>query len=247
MWIQCATAIAGLSLTILALRYSRYRRVRLPTVVAALLAGVGCCIAAGHLEDALITSVDAGSDVVAMAFIAAIVEETLRAGAVFVVCMLLFHTEGDRMHAAVAGCLVGIGFALNESWVYTSATETDVAIAGRELVRLVLHMLLGGIAGYAIGCVHLDRAPTGLWPLVAAVDLHFAWDALCGIPAVAEEPTGLQRGLAVSLMLTSMALFGFCLLRAEAATRRELALSASSSLLRPAKTLCRRISSAWAK
>lgn len=109
-------------------------------------------------------------------------------------------------------CFAGLGFAVNESWFYLGLAPPVTQQSGAEAVRLVLHLLLGGLGGFGFGLARLPRRMR-LWRLVlpagvaAAMLIHFCWDFWCGIPRDDVAPA-FQRAASVGLLLTATALFG---------------------------------------
>jgi len=133
----------------------------------------------------------------------------------------------DPMDGLIYGSFVALGMALEESIFYLRLSfadglgASDLELVGREAVRLVLHILLGGITGFGVGLI-IEHSRLRHWLpvlagwLAASMTIHFLWDWLCGIPAAQPgQPTAtireevIQRGVAVVLMLLAMAAFAY--------------------------------------
>jgi RsiW-degrading membrane proteinase PrsW (M82 family) len=104
-----------------------------------------------------------------------------------------------------------MGAALIESFYYVRLTDNVLQSISTEFARLVLHMLLGGLAGFGVGLAAC-RVSGWKWKLptafATAATLHFLWDWQCGIPAMMGPASLTSRLIAVGLMITAMALFG---------------------------------------
>lgn len=159
------------------------------------------------------------------AAVAASQEEVAKLLAVVLIALLFRRHFNDPMDGLIYGSFVALGMALQESYFYLQLSFTDpsgasaLELAGREAVRLVLHILLGGISGFGVGLI-VEHSRLRHWLPVLAVcmigsmTIHFLWDWLCGIPtAFSGQPIDIewkamfQRGMAVLLMLLAMGMF----------------------------------------
>lgn len=168
------------------------------------------------------------------ALIAATYEELAKVLVVVLVAVLFRRHFNDPMDGLMYGAFAGLGMAVEESFFLLGVAakmgplDPDVDLLGRELVRIVLHVLLGGISGFGVGLV-VEHTRLRFWGailagfLAVAMLLHFLWDYLCGIPMTAGAVTPAQelavRATAVALMLSAMGLFAFAVVLGKAMSR----------------------------
>ena len=122
----------------------------------------------------------------------------------------------DPLDGLIYGAFAGLGAAVEESWFYLQlAGDAGAALIGTEVIRLLLHIFLGGLAGFGVG---LARFRLPYWPLIflgaltADLAIHFGWDYLCGIPAQSAASELRQRFWAIGLMLAALTFFGLAVL-----------------------------------
>lgn len=211
-------------------RYDMYEKEPWYLLLVVMILGGVFMWGVGYLED--FSNARLGFDqpdvqTAGQAAVAASHEELAKLLVVALVALLFRRHFNDPMDGLILGAFAGLGMAVHESLLYLDVSlseplaEPRIDLVGRELVRLVLHILMGGITGFGVGlAVEHSRLP--LWFavlagwLAAAMMIHFLWDYLCGIPAVLQDESGatsqtevFRRGSAVLLMLTAMAFFGF--------------------------------------
>jgi hypothetical protein len=103
------------------------------------------------------------------------------------------------------------------------------AAIGPEVVRLVLHILMGGLSGFGVGLL-IEHSKLKHWImtlftcLAASMSLHFLWDYLCGIPTAMGLTTPEQaltlRISSVLLMTIAMGIFAFAVVLGSRLSRR---------------------------
>lgn len=156
------------------------------------------------------------------AAVAATHEELAKLLVVVSIALLFPRHFNDPIDGLIYGAFVGLGMALEESvwYVVTSRHGAPVALGadtlGPEVIRLVLHILMGGISGFGVGLV-VEHSTLKHWLLIlvgcvtGSMTLHFFWDYLCGIPIASGEFTSdkflFLRVASVVLMLSAMAAF----------------------------------------
>jgi len=168
-------------------------------------------------------------------------EELAKLLAVALIALLFKRHFNDPMDGLIYGCFVALGMALEESLFYLHVSFSDPAgptnfqLIGREAVRLVLHILLGGISGFGVGLiVEHSRLrhwlPILLGCLATSMMIHFLWDWLVGIPAVSPgKPIDVvweqlfQRGVSVVLMLLAMGAFAYLVVLGKRLSRTRFA------------------------
>ena len=213
MLISLAVIVCAIGLALLIARYDLYDKEPWSVVLVAFGLGMLTGWVAGGIEDAILLNSDSLADSVAVqAAVASLTEELLKLLVVLAVAFGFARHFNDPLDGLIYGAYAGLGAAVEESWFSLSLVpDPSVAIIGTEAIRLLLHVFLGGLAGFGVGLARF-RLPG--WrtifagALSADLAIHFAWDFLCGIPAQTAEPTLGHRLAAVGLMLTSLALFG---------------------------------------
>ena len=210
-------------------RYDLYDKEPWYLLVFALALGYAAFWGLGYVEDATNKRLGfyASGNIAGQAAIAASHEEIAKLMCVALIALVFRRHFNDPMDGLIYGSFVALGMALEESIFYVRLSfaapmgETTLELAGREAVRLVLHILLGGLSGFGVG-LFVERPRRRYWlPILAgwlavSMTIHFLWDWLCGIPAAKPtQPTAtmqeemFQRGVAVMLMLVAMAAFAY--------------------------------------
>jgi RsiW-degrading membrane proteinase PrsW (M82 family) len=196
-------------------QYDRYHKASRPLLLLAFGLGFACMLGVGHLEDltqTLLKLVE-GNRLAAQAMVAAGYEELARLAIVGLIAVAFRRQFHDPMDGLVFGALTGLGMALEESLFFVGlASEPGLELIGTEAVRLLLHVMLGGLTALGVGLV-ANRGRQGMGVLTAglsvSIALHWSWDALVGLPQLADEVASLAlRSQAIGLMLATMALFG---------------------------------------
>jgi len=231
--LACAALVAWI-----VYRYDLYDRE--PWYLLLFAAGVGYVAfwGLGYLEDysnVRLGFYGPGDDHTAgQALIAATYEEAAKVLVVALVAVLFRRHFNDPMDGLIYGAFAGLGMAIEESFylLYVESRvgpiDPEVDLLGRELVRIVLHVLLGGISGFGVGLV-VEHTRLRFWGailagcLALAMLLHFLWDYLCGIPMASGHVTAegelAVRAIAVALMLSAMGLFAFAVALGKAMSR----------------------------
>jgi RsiW-degrading membrane proteinase PrsW (M82 family) len=206
------TAVCAVALAALVYRYDMYEKEPWPLLGVAFGLGLLGAWAAGGIEDRAIVALGAtGETVTAQAALASGVEEAIKLLAVLAIALAFRRHFSDPLDGLIYGAFAGLGAAVHESLFYIELMGESAALIGPEFIRLILHLMLGGIGGLAIGAAWFR--PRG-WAVAAAAGLigsfsiHFLWDSLCGIPARTDGPDLLQRAAAVALMLAATLVFG---------------------------------------
>jgi RsiW-degrading membrane proteinase PrsW (M82 family) len=146
-----------------------------------------------------------------MAWIAGAVEESFKFLLVVAVAFVFRREFNDPMDGLVYGAFAGLGMAVEESFHYVRFADLGLETAGQEIVRLLAHHLMGGIAGFGVAMARL-RLPR--WRsvlaacLLASLILHALWDTVSGLQLERLSGTGYSEAAAISLMLGTILLFG---------------------------------------
>lgn len=161
---------------------------------------------------------EAGDHTAGQAAVAATHEELAKLLVVVTMALLFRKHFNDPIDGLIYGAFAGLGMAVEESVFYmqhsTAAPGFDVF--GQEVIRLVLHILMGGTSGFGVGLI-VEHSKLKHWVLVlfaflaASMTIHFLWDYLCGIPTatggITPENEMFLRVTSVLLMLTAMSTF----------------------------------------
>lgn len=200
-------------LAFLIYRYDLYEKEPWPLLVLTLIAGGLTGWLAGRIEDAILLRLgEQGMELFTQAMLASVTEELLKLAVVLGVAFVFHREFNDPLDGLIYGAFAGLGAAVEESFFYVQlADDPGTALIGTELIRLLLHIFLGGLAGFGVGLARF-RLPAWRGIFLAALSadllLHFGWDYLCGIPAQSMEAALGQRFIAIGLMLTALLGFG---------------------------------------
>lgn len=209
MPLYVALGFCALLAALLVYRYDLYEREPWYLVALAIVLGAAGMRLVGAIE--LVSLVLVDSDV-AVAALAALHEEAARLVLVLGIALVFPRQFNDPMDGIVYGSMVGLGMALEESYYLLGfVASPDVLLLPVELVRLLGHMVMAGIAGFGIG---LARTHVSGWAAqlarcaLVAFLLHFLWD---WIALAASEPsmlTSLQTMASIALMLFGIFFYG---------------------------------------
>jgi RsiW-degrading membrane proteinase PrsW (M82 family) len=226
-----AVCLSAFLAAALVYRYDLYNRE--PWYLLALAAGLGFLTMRVVAEAELwaLGFVDADA---AEAAVAAILEETTRLAAVVAIAFAFPRTFDDPMDGIIYGSIVGLGMAAEESLHFLQArTAAELFLFPQELVRLLGHLVMGGIAGFGVG---IGRMETPGWrralvlSFSAAVALHFSWDWVALAAADrAKMSTGLSL-LAAAILLTGIGIYGMLVVSGSRLSRHAFAPGSVRSL-----------------
>jgi RsiW-degrading membrane proteinase PrsW (M82 family) len=195
---------------------------REPPAVMLLVAvlGVFAMWTAGKVETVIFTMAEVDSGYV-MAAVAAVVEEALKLSVVAAVAICLSKHFNDPMDGLVYGAVSGLGMALEESVYYMRLFSPETVLPATELVRLLGHLVMGGIGGFAVSAAVFRL---GHWvfafiaSITAAVGLHFAWDWI-SLAAPADEFRSTDSVLAAALMFGGLVIYATLVTKASRHSR----------------------------
>lgn len=244
MLVYLVVLACAVGLGLLVYRYDLYEKEPWYLLLLAMALGYGAFWVLGYVEDfsnQRLGFYGAGDHTAGQAAVAASHEELAKLLVVVLIAVVFRREFNDPMDGLIYGAFTGLGMALEESVFYlrlslsSPLAEPAVDLAGREVARLMLHLLMGGITGFGVG-MFVERARLRYWLLMAAgwfaasLLLHFLWDYLCGIPAVTQsvgtvDPYAevFQRGMAVLLMLVAMGAFGISVVLGSRLSRERFA------------------------
>jgi RsiW-degrading membrane proteinase PrsW (M82 family) len=217
-------------------RYDLYHKPPRTMLLAAFVLGLAAMWLLGHVED--LTAAGLGitlHDFSGQALVAAAHEEF--ATLVIVVCLALAWRRrfDGPLDGLIAGSFAGLGMAVEESLFYLSLSgRPGFETLGVEVVRLLLHVLLGGLSGFAVAraaarAKHWPWALAGWW--TASATLHFLWDCWVGVPRAEWGSSNVEpRVAAVALAVVAMTLFGTAVVVGSRRSREKFAPQSSRSL-----------------
>jgi len=220
--------LCALLVALLVYRYDLYEREPWYMIVLAVALGALGMRLVGAVELVSLVFVDSH---VAVAALAALHEEAARLVIVIAIALVFPRQFNDPMDGIVYGSMVGLGMALEESfYILGLLGAPDVALLPVELVRLLGHLVMAGIVGFAVG---LARTRVPGWPsqlvrcLVAAFLLHFLWD---WISLDAASLTSLQTVASIGLMLFGMLFYGSLVVEGSKLSKQMFAPRSSAML-----------------
>ena len=227
MAIYATLLLCGVLAGVLVYRYDLYDREPVGLLIFVAAVGAGLMFVAGRAQVAALAWM--GSSAAQhfnlwAALAAALTEETAKAGAVVSAALLFRRHFNDPMDGIVYGSLAGVGCALEEA-VFVLLRDGPEMPAGEAPVRILGHLVMGGIGGFALG-LPLTRPSTKLWPvtaaggLLAAVTLHFLWDLVAFSARDLGRMTRGHQAAAVALMLAGLGVYGGLLAAASGLSRR---------------------------
>lgn len=216
MLVYGCLALCTVGLGLIVYRYDMYEREPWYMLLLALMAGMLSCLLIGYFEDYLFASLSLGAQQLGQqAVLVAVSEELIKLLAVIGIAILCRSQFNDPMDGLIYGTFVGLGFGLEESLFYLGLDSANLRLDrfGEVPVRLLLHLLFGGLGGFAIG---LARFPDRwrAWPLIfgiclgTAITIHALWDYWLGLRINDPLPDAWQQLIAISLMGTLTIAFG---------------------------------------
>ncbi len=235
MFVYLGVALWAVLLAARVYRYDLYHKPPRPMLVLAFAAGLAAMWALGHLEDRTASTLGVTlHNLPGQALIAATHEELAKLAIVVCLALVWRRRFDGPLDGLVCGAFAGLGMAVEESLFHLSlCTNPGVRTLGVELVRLLLHVLLGGSSGFAVALAvararHWPGALAGWW--TASTLLHFLWDCWIGLPHAFGSSGGASRLGAIVLAGLSMALFGIAVVVGSRRSREKFAPHSTRSL-----------------
>lgn len=234
MFVYAVVLLCALGLAAMVYRYDMYEREPWYMLLLALVIGGAAGFGVGHLEDFTIHAIGSAAETTAgSAAIAATHEELAKLICVILIAQIFRKQFNDPMDGIIYGSFIGLGMAIEESLFYLSLEAAPNIASGREAVRLVLHLLMGGMGGFGLG---MARFHMRLWPAAlalffgCALAIHFCWDAVIPLTYDDDVMAGLQQASAVALMVGSIVIYGTLVAVASRWSRAEFAADSAKRL-----------------
>jgi len=194
---------------LLVYRYDLYEREPWYMLVLGVAAGGVAMRLVGEVELVSLGYVESN---VAIAALAALHEELARLLVILAIALVFTRQFNDPMDGLVYGSMVGLGMALEESFYLLGLLDVPGAIRlPVELVRLLGHLVMGGIVGFGLGLAWVDsqgwRGKLILCFLVST-GLHFAWDWIALDVSDTTSLSIYQTAASIAVMLFGMMFYG---------------------------------------
>jgi RsiW-degrading membrane proteinase PrsW (M82 family) len=231
MSLYIAVALSACLAGVLVYRYDLYNRE--PWYLLAIAAALGALAmrGAGALETLSLGFADGP---VIRAAVAAAYEELARLAVVSAIAVTFRADFDDPMDGIIYGSIVGLGMALEESFYLLNLMRAgNVLVLPVELVRLLGHLVMGGIAGFGVGMA-ATRLPG--WPAVLArsfgiaLALHFAWDWIALASPDGESLPAPRAFLAIGVMLAGVLAYGWLVVQGTRLSKVRFAKASARSL-----------------
>ncbi len=217
----CSTLAA-----LLVYRYDLYEREPWYMVVLMAGAGAGAMWLLNFAEPYTLMLLRTQS-IPAIAAVAATHEELTRLILVGGLALLAPHQLNDPIDGLVYGSIVGLGMAVTESvGVIGTLPDGITVLPPSELVRLLGHLVLGGITGYAIGPARLGQSGWPLWLagcLTFTIFWHLAWDWIAFTAQARGSMAVWETAAGITLMLMGLLVFGALVARGSGHSRAAVA------------------------
>lgn len=198
-------------------RYDLYDREPPHAILLTMLLGGIGLYAAGLLQIAFMTSM--GESVAEhwnlwMAAAAGITEELAKIAVVALIAILRPKWFNDPLDGAIYGSFSGLGAAVYESLVhlgFPSFEHLPHLLPASEPVRLMGHLIMGGIGGFGVGFIQASQLPRRSHWLVGCMScsivLHTAWDVIAFDAADRGRMLPWHTAISILLMIGGMLAF----------------------------------------
>ena len=169
------------------------------------------------------------------ALMAGTLEEAAKLAVPLGVLLLVRRHFNDPMDGLIYGSMAGLGAALYEAvwfklFASANASASLVMQHGPNAVRLLMHTVWAGVAGFSLGLIVMKQPwrKRLAWSLLGVMTLHFAWDLFVAFP----QPQRLHHRLLAALIVgISVIWFGLCVFRANKWSRQMFAPTSKQRLV----------------
>lgn len=196
------------------MQYDLHRKEPPATIISAIAGGALAMFLCMVGQDVYVQShphdFDLG-DVWRWALMAGGSEETAKLLVVITVAALFRKDFDEPIDGLIYGAMAGLGAAIVESVRVQGAPMQLTSLPREEPIRLLGHLIMGGIGGYGVGLVrHVSwkLLPIALACFASAVVLHITWDVLAYRMADLAED-GRQRHFGYTFTAIATMLAGF--------------------------------------
>ncbi|MCZ6835452.1 MAG: PrsW family glutamic-type intramembrane protease [Planctomycetota bacterium] len=168
------------------------------------------------------------------ALVASTHEEGIRLVMVVALALLLPSQFNDPMDGLIYGSLIGLGMAVLESIQYmTHDGDVPNTLPPQEIIRIMGHLLMGGITGFAVGMMRMRMKywiPVLGISVIFSMGLHLLWDVIALTTSARGSANLLEKVGAVLTMLGGIVCFGFMVVTASEWSRKVFAPDQKSRL-----------------
>ncbi|MCG3122617.1 MAG: hypothetical protein GIKADHBN_01009 [Phycisphaerales bacterium] len=211
--------LAGCSILAIAmvLQYDLHKREPLGIVLTSIAMGAAAMYACMAWQRAFVEANAleiAYTDIQRWALLAGVTEETTKLVVVVAVAVFFRRDFDEPIDGLIYGSMAGLGAGIMESVYVQGAPEFLTTLPKEEPIRLLGHLVMGGIGGFGIGLVATiswGHLVTALVCFLAAVSLHVTWDVLAYRMADEYGPGGQppmrDTALSIGLMLGGFSFF----------------------------------------
>lgn len=183
MILYLTLALCAIGMGYQAYRYDLYDREPLRAVLVAIALGMLMMWVAGRVQVGVMTALGpyaAGSWNTVMAAVAGLTEEAAKLSVVVFIALVSRRWFNDPMDGIVYGSFAGLGAAIEESISLLGFPGPSEYLPAQEPVRLMGHLVMGGIGGFGVGFLRFSPR----WPLLLiggfafAALIHALWDVI---------------------------------------------------------------------
>lgn len=239
MLLYAMLALCALLIGLLVYRYDLHDREPWQMLLLAVVMGAGGMFLAGRVQVLVLRQVvSAGADVadfnLALAASAAVTEELAKLAVVWIIALGWRRQFNDPMDGLIYGSFAGLGCAIEEAVYLYGWPHGEVFLPLQEPIRLLGHLVMGGIGGFAVG---LWRVRFMAWPVAvpagwaAAVGIHFVWDVIALSAGERGQMLPWHTAGAVATMFSGLFLYALLVRVGFAMSQRTFAPQSRRSLL----------------
>lgn len=208
-------AVCAVLAAIMVYRYDLYDREPWYMLMLATALGAGAMYGAGQVQIAVLAKLGNFAAThwnVTLSAAAATTEEFGKLAAVFIIATICRRHFNDPMDGIIYGSFAGLGAALEESVALLgwSARMWEM-LPAQEPIRLLGHLIMGGIGAFGVGMVRPGRRPRcwlAFWVAWGfAIAIHFVWDIVAFSAADLGRMLAWHKAAAVTIMLGGLAVY----------------------------------------
>lgn len=198
-------------------RYDLYDREPPHAILLAMIAGAIGLWLAGLAQIKFITWMGPAAAAhfnVWMSIAAGTSEEIAKIAVVAFIALACPRWFNDPLDGAIYGAFAGLGAAVYESFVHLGLPGPEPfpkILPATEPIRLMGHLIMGGIGGFGVGLVRVIRAPRRWYWLIGclagAILLHIGWDIIAFEAADRGRMLPWHTAVSIFIMLIGMIVF----------------------------------------
>lgn len=206
-------SLAGCSILAIALvmQYDLHKREPWHCMLVGIAAGSLAMVVCMRLQDSIVATwhvYDNTNAVLRWALLAGVTEEVTKLLVVIAMAVIFRRAFDEPIDGLIYGAMAGLGAAITESIQTQGIPYQLTTLPREEPIRLLGHLVMGGIGGFGVGLVRFISwryVPVALACLISAVSLHVMWDVIAYRFGDARDATGdvtfRQTGISIAIML----------------------------------------------